>query len=98
MYSLLLSTLAMMGLTFIIGFFVAGIIKAIANWADFLDFYHSHKEEILNLKKGRKSLQLTPVAELTPVTTHKHTTRQRKLSQRLNETLHSLKPQRRVTA
>ena len=36
MYSLLLlSTLAMMALTFIIGFFVAGIIKTIANWADF---------------------------------------------------------------
>ena len=79
MYSLLLlSTLAMMALTFIIGFFVAGIIKTIANWADFLDFYHSHKKEILNSRK--------------------HIGRQRKLGQRLNETIHHLKLQRNVTA
>ena len=37
MSSLLLYTLGMMGLTFFIGFFVAAIIKTIANWADFLD-------------------------------------------------------------
>lgn len=98
MYSLLLSTLAMMALTFIIGFFVAGIIKTIANWADFLDFYHSHKEEILNLREKRKVSQLTPATELTLVTSRKHTGRQRKLGQRLNETIHHLKPQRKVTA
>ena len=98
MYSLLLSTFAMMALTFIIGFFVAGIIKTIANWADFLDFYHSHKEEILNLREKRKALQLTPATELTLVTSRKHTVRQRKLGQRLNETIHHLKPQRKVTA
>ena len=31
MFSLLLSTFAMMGLTFVIGFFVAGVIKLIAS-------------------------------------------------------------------
>lgn len=98
MYSLLLSTLIMMGLTFIIGFFVAGIIKIIANWADFLDFYHSHKEEILNLRKAKKSSPLTPATKLIPTTNHKQVTKQRKLTQRLHETIHSLKPQKRVTA
>ena len=34
MFSLLLSTFAMMGLTFVIGFFVAGVIKLIASAAD----------------------------------------------------------------
>lgn len=96
MYSLLLSTLAMMGLTFIIGLFVAGIIKAIANWADFLDFYHSHKTEILSLKKTRKSPQ--PTTKLVSIVKPKHMIRQRKLIQKLNETIHSLRPQRRITA
>lgn len=96
MYSLLLSTLAMMGLTFIIGFFVAGIIKAIANWADFLDFYRLLQEEILSLRKAKKSIEHAPVAELN--SSRNHITRQRKLSQRLNETIHSLRPQKRITA
>lgn len=51
MSNLLLSTLAMMGMTFIIGFFVAAIIKIIANWADFLDFYHLHREELVSMRK-----------------------------------------------
>ena len=38
MFSLLLSTFAMMGLTFVIGFFVAGVIKLIASAADSLAF------------------------------------------------------------
>ncbi len=42
MFSLLLSTFAMMGLTFVIGFFVAGVIKLIASAADSLAFYSSH--------------------------------------------------------
>lgn len=54
MLSLLLSTFEMMGLTFIIGFFVAGVIKIIAIWADSMDFYNSHQEEILRLKRLRK--------------------------------------------
>lgn len=46
MLSLLLSTLEMMGLTFVIGFIVAGVIKGIAVWADSLDYHHSHAEEL----------------------------------------------------
>ena len=38
MIHLLLSTLAMMGLTFLIGFFVATVIKLIAYAADSFDF------------------------------------------------------------
>ena len=34
MLSLFISTLEMMGLTFVIGFFVAAVIKGIAFWAD----------------------------------------------------------------
>ena len=41
MIHLLLSTLAMMGLTFLIGFFVAAVIKLIAYAADSFDFYLS---------------------------------------------------------
>ena len=41
MLHLFLSTLAMMGLTFLIGFFVAAIIKGIALAADSMDFYSS---------------------------------------------------------
>lgn len=51
MSNLLLSTFAMMGVTFAIGFFVAAIIKVIANWADFLDFYRLHQEELLNIRR-----------------------------------------------
>ena len=46
MIHLLLSTLAMMGLTFLIGFFVAAVIKLIAYAADSFDFYSSHKLEL----------------------------------------------------
>ncbi|CAH06784.1 conserved hypothetical protein [Bacteroides fragilis NCTC 9343] len=54
MFSLLLSTFAMMGLTFVIGFFVAGVIKLIASAADSLAFYSSHQEELARLKRIRK--------------------------------------------
>lgn len=54
MLSLLLSTLEMMFLTFAIGFFVAGIIKGIAFWADSLDFFSSHQEELKRLKRMRR--------------------------------------------
>lgn len=54
MLSLLLSTLEMMALTFVIGFFVAGIIKGIAFWADSLDFFSSHQEELKRLKRMRR--------------------------------------------
>lgn len=49
MLHLFLSTLAMMGLTFLIGFFVAAIIKGIALAADSMDFYSSHLLELQNL-------------------------------------------------
>ena len=43
MLDLLITTLEMMGLTFVIGFFVAFIIKMIAVAADSFDFYSSHQ-------------------------------------------------------
>lgn len=51
MLNLLLSTFEMMGLTFIIGFIVAGIIKLIAFSADSLEYHHSHNEELIQLSK-----------------------------------------------
>lgn len=57
MLNLLLYTFAMMGLTFVIGFFVAAIIKLIAAAADSFDFYSSHHEELARLRKLRKIQQ-----------------------------------------
>lgn len=54
---LLVSTLAMMGLTFLIGFFVAAVIKSIAYAADSFDFYSSHRLELLRLHRWRKHRQ-----------------------------------------
>lgn len=51
MINLLLSTLEMMGLTFAIGFFVAGVIKIIAICADSMTLYHSHNEELAQFSK-----------------------------------------------
>ena len=50
MLDLLIATLEMMGLTFVIGFFVAFIIKMIAFAADSFDFYSSHQKELLRQK------------------------------------------------
>lgn len=44
----------MMGLTFAIGFLVAGVIRLIAYWADSFDFYNAHQEELKRLKGIRK--------------------------------------------
>ena len=52
-----LATLEMMGLTFVIGFFVAFIIKMIAFAADSFDFYSSHQKELLRLRRLRKLRQ-----------------------------------------
>ena len=57
MIHLLLSTLAMMGLTFLIGFFVAAVIKLIAYAADSFDFYSSHKLELIRLHRWRQHRQ-----------------------------------------
>ena len=57
MIHLLLSTLAMMGLTFLIGFFVAAVIKLIAYAADSFDFYSSHRLELLRLRRWRQHRQ-----------------------------------------
>lgn len=51
MFSLILSTLEMMGITFVIGFFVAGVIKGIAYWADSLEFHHSQDDELVQYTK-----------------------------------------------
>ncbi|MEG1718515.1 MAG: hypothetical protein RR333_07745 [Bacteroidales bacterium] len=54
MLHLLLSTFGMMVLTFVIGFFVAGVIKIMAIWADSLKLYGSHQKEFIRLKKIQK--------------------------------------------
>lgn len=93
MFSLLLSTLAMMGLTFIIGFFVAGIIKIIANWADFLDFYRLHHNEIHNLK-DEHNLQHVPSGQTDKLYHNKY----RKVTHKVNDTINNLKPRKRIIA
>ena len=47
----------MMGLTFLIGFFVAAVIKLIAYAADSFDFYSSHRLELLRLRRWRQHRQ-----------------------------------------
>ena len=47
----------MMGLTFLIGFFVAAVIKLIAYAADSFDFYSSHKLELIRLHRWRQHRQ-----------------------------------------
>ena len=47
----------MMGLTFLIGFFVAAVIKLIAYAADSFDFYSSHRLELLRLHRWRQHRQ-----------------------------------------
>ena len=54
MLDLILATLAMMGLTFAIGFVVAAIIKLIAAVADYFDFYNTHSEALARLQSMRK--------------------------------------------
>lgn len=54
MGSLWLSTLAMMGLTFAIGFVVAGVIWLIAYWAGSFEFYSLHQDELKRLKRIRR--------------------------------------------
>ncbi len=69
MTSLLLSTLAMMGLTFLIGFFVAAVIKLIAYAADSFDFYSSHRLELLRLRRWQQHRQKVErlIRQLPPV-------------------------------
>ena len=62
MIHLLLSTLAMMGLTFLIGFFVAAVIKLIAYAADSFDFYSSHRLELLRLRRWRQHRQKVEIS------------------------------------
>ena len=54
MIDLLISTFAMMGLTFLIGFFVAAVIKLIAYAADSFDFYCAHGLDLLRLDSWRQ--------------------------------------------
>ena len=53
MSGLFLSTMAMMGFTFLIGFVVAGVIWLIAFWAGRLEFYNTHREELLRARNIR---------------------------------------------
>lgn len=55
MLHLFISTLAMMGLTFLIGFFVAAVIKGIALATDSMDFYSSHLLELQRLRRIKKA-------------------------------------------
>ncbi len=57
MLDLLVATFKMMGLTFVIGFFVAFVIKMIAVAADTFDFYSSHQKELDRLRRLRKLRQ-----------------------------------------
>lgn len=41
------------GIDFFHRFFVAAIIKTIANWADFLDYYHFYRKKILKVRNIR---------------------------------------------
>ena len=99
MSNLFFSTLVMMGITFIIGFFVAGIIKIIANWADFFDFYHLHKEEIVNMKREHRLHHHVALAEAAPAeqdTTYSEG--HQSLAHKIRETVDGLKSRKRVTA
>lgn len=53
MGTLLLYTLIIMGLTFAIGFVVAGVIWLISYWASSLEFYNTHKQELEQLRRMR---------------------------------------------
>ena len=68
MCDLLLSTLEMMGLTFAIGFFVALVIKLIAVAADSFDFYSSHQQELLRLRRLKRLHQKMEVLLHEPAT------------------------------
>jgi hypothetical protein len=66
MLKLLLATAAMMGLTFVIGFIVAFIIKSIAWFADNMDYFSSHRVELERLKKmKRMRLKLIQILEVS---------------------------------
>lgn len=59
MSNLFLLTLEMMGLTFAIGFFVAGVIKLTASTADYFEFYNLNKLQLKRLQRWRKERQKT---------------------------------------
>jgi len=54
MFKLLLFTLQMMGLTFVIGFLVAAVIKLTASAADYFEFHNSHESELRRLKQLKR--------------------------------------------
>lgn len=99
MSNLLLSTLAMMGLTFLIGFFVAAVIKIIANWADLLDFCHVHQQEIAGMMRPRLTQVGTAELVVLPATIEKpygHV--HQKLTHWISETFNHMKLHKRITA
>ena len=57
MLDLLVATLEMIGLTFVIGFFVVFVIKMIAVAADTFVFYSSHQKELDRRRRLRKLRQ-----------------------------------------
>lgn len=66
MTELILLTLYMIGFTFAIGFFVAAVIKSIAWFADYMDYFGSHRLELERLKKmKRMRLKLIQILEAT---------------------------------
>ncbi|MGL4993683.1 MAG: LapA family protein [Bacteroidales bacterium] len=54
MLKLLLFTIQMMGLTFLIGFIVAAVIKMTALAADYFEFHNSHELELRRLKQLKR--------------------------------------------
>ena len=83
-----------MGLTFIIGFFVAGVIKVIANWADLLNLYNSHKEEIQTLKGTTKPEEHSK----TNFSAKRRAYHRHRFVHKINEALDNLNFKKRVTA
>lgn len=98
MSNLFLSTLAMMGLTFIIGFFVAGVIKIIANWADFFNFYHSNREVIRELRILSQTEQKPNEAKTIPAQNNPDNNGHKRFIRRINEIINNMTPHKRITA
>ncbi|MCP9612653.1 LapA family protein [Coprobacter tertius] len=93
MLNLLMSTLEMMGLTFIIGFFVAAVIKGIASWADSLDFYNTHQEELLRLKRVRKLHQkVARLLEHEAIKNYRYGDKRVEFSRGINKDLSEVRP------
>lgn len=64
MWKLLFFTIQIMGLTFLIGFLVAGAIKLTAMAADYFEFHNSHEAEIRRLRAQKRLRKKRIVASI----------------------------------